>query len=294
MEIMNDEKPKTTAVANWYGSNRMLAAHVGRELLGCSWVGIPFAGGMSELLHIQARTLGVNDLHRAVINLARVMAHPNLGPRLYREMRRRVFHPNELISAQDRCRARLNLEEYTGGGSLYAGPNGVTADAPDPNWAADYFVCSWMGRGGNAGTDAEYKGGLPLRWDAEGGGSATRFFSAASGIVAWRKFLRRCEFSVLDAFVFLERCKDEPGIGVYCDPPFPGPGDKYTVKFTETQHNRLSAITGRYQHARVVMRFYDHPLVRRLYPTAAGWRWIELDGRTQANNAAPEVLLVRN
>lgn len=37
----------------------------------------------------------------------------------------------------------------------------------------------------------------------------------------------------------------------------------------------------------------DHPLVRELYPESA-WTWNRFDGRKQTNDAAPEVLLVRN
>jgi len=32
----------------------MLGAHVGKALQGCSWVGIPFAGGLCEVPHIDA------------------------------------------------------------------------------------------------------------------------------------------------------------------------------------------------------------------------------------------------
>lgn len=63
--------PSVTSIASWFGSNRMLAPIVGQELAGVPWVGIPFAGGMSELVHITARTLQVNDLHEHVINLVR-------------------------------------------------------------------------------------------------------------------------------------------------------------------------------------------------------------------------------
>ena len=41
-----------TALAPWFGSNRTLAENVGRALAGCEWVGVPFAGGMCELLPV--------------------------------------------------------------------------------------------------------------------------------------------------------------------------------------------------------------------------------------------------
>jgi len=66
-----------TALAPWFGSNRTLAENVGTALAGCQWVGVPFAGGMCELLQIKARSLLVSDLHRHVLNLAAVAADPH-------------------------------------------------------------------------------------------------------------------------------------------------------------------------------------------------------------------------
>lgn len=37
-----------TAMAGWYGANRILAPQVAKELQGAKLVAIPFAGGMSE------------------------------------------------------------------------------------------------------------------------------------------------------------------------------------------------------------------------------------------------------
>ena len=54
-----------------FGGNRTGSEFVADKLAGCKWVGIPFAGGMSELLHLQAQSIVVNDLHCFVINLAR-------------------------------------------------------------------------------------------------------------------------------------------------------------------------------------------------------------------------------
>lgn len=78
--------PKVTALAPWFGSNRTLAPQVGELLNGCRWVGVPFAGSMTELIYIDAPTLVVSDLHRHVINLATVAADEGAN----RELRRRL------------------------------------------------------------------------------------------------------------------------------------------------------------------------------------------------------------
>lgn len=108
--VKKHDLPQIATLASWFGSNRTLAEHVGTALEGCEWVGIPFAGGMSEVVHITARSLQVNDLHRHLINLAMVAADVGLGPRLYRRLRRSIFHPEVLEAAQQHCRICEQLQ----------------------------------------------------------------------------------------------------------------------------------------------------------------------------------------
>jgi DNA adenine methylase len=273
---------KTTALAPWFGSNRLLAENVGRALDGCSWVGVPFAGGMCELAHVKAPTLAVNDLHKHVINLASVVADPEYGPKLIRQLRRIGCHPITLAEAQERCLA-LDADRATptfGIASRFA-------------WALDYFVTAWMARNGTAGTDAEFKAGMSIRWKPGGGDSAVRFRSATESLRDWMRVLRKATFTTLDVFAFLAKCKDEDGHGLYCDPPFPGPGDAYKHTFTEADHWKLSERLSSLGRCRVVCRFYDVPLIRKFYPESV-WVWNYFVGRKQTNDAAPEVLLTRN
>jgi DNA adenine methylase len=283
----------TTALAPWFGSNRMLAKHVGQELDGCNWVGVAFAGGMCELAHIGARSLVVNDAHRHMINYARVAADPKLGPKLYRHLRRVPSHPVALVAAQSRCveREQTHADPYTGG-MLFQPDKPAMVTGPDLEWAVDYFVAAWMSRNGTAGTKGEFNAGMSVRWDAGGGDSATRVRSAVASLVAWRRVLRRANFTTLDAFDFIDtKVKDEAGIGLYCDPPFPGPGDAYKHTFGEDGQRRLADAVGRFTRTKVVMRFYDHPLVRALYPEDR-WTWVLRTGRKQTNGDAPEALLL--
>lgn len=269
---------KVTAVAPWYGSNRTLAGHVGRLLAGCSWVGVPFAGGMCELAHLDARTLLVGDLHRHVLNLAACLAWDDLRGKLATWLAATPFHPDALaLSQREAAAAQL--------GGL---------ERPDVRAAYHYFVCAWMGRNGAAGTPGEFRAGLSVRWDAGGGDSATRFRHAAESLAAWSAVMRRCTFVCLDVFDFLARVKDRPDHGLYLDPPFPGPGDGYRHRFGDDQHRRLAEVLRAFTACRVVCRFYDHPLIRELYPEPL-WTWHRpAGGRTQANKAAPEVLLTTN
>ena len=270
---------KYTAVAPWFGSNRMLAKHVAELLQGCKWVGVIFAGGMSEVLQIKARSILVNDKHRHVINLARTMQHPVLGPKLYRRLRRVPLHPEELQQAQDYCKVVDSPLLYEG-------------NTPDLNAAFYYFICVWMGRNGKAGTKDEFKGGVSVRYDAGGGDSAVRFRNAVQSINAIRRLLRSCNFLTLDFRKFLDKCQDNPEHGLYSDAPFFGPGESYLHTFIEQDHRDLAQRLSAFKQTRIVVRYYDVPLIRELYSESA-WEWRHLDGRDAANGRKPEVLLIK-
>ena len=276
----------TTAFANWFGSNRTLARHVGTELSSCSHVTVLFAGGMCEVPYLKARGVLVNDVHRHVINAAAVAGDPVLGPQMYRQLRRLPYSPDVLAAAQRRCKA---METATT--SLFGGEREQPDEVERLSWAVDYFVTSWMGRGGKGGTRGEFDGPLSVRHTGSGGDSATRFRSATAGLSAWGRTFRRCNFTHDDFRVTLGNVRDQAGCGVYADPPFPGAGDGYAHPFTEQDHRDLARHVGALRHARVVIRYYRHPLVEELYP-ADRWTWIGRAARTQAGGEREDFLIL--
>lgn len=277
-----------TAIAPWFGSNRTLATNVGAALAGCRWVGVPFAGGMSELLHITASTVIVGDLHAHVLNLTAAIADEKCCLELNHRLAHLPYHPDVLAAAQERCHAReVAANDYWFGGS-----DRVTR--PDVDWACDYFVCAWMSRNGCAGTRNEFTSNFSVRWDAGGGDSATRFRNAAAGLAAWCEVMRRCTFVRMNALAFVAGVIDKAGHAIYCDPPFPEVGDSYKYSFDTDDQRRLAKRLAEFKRCRVVVRFYDHPLIRELYPEPL-WKWHRFEGRKQTNEvAAEEVLLTRN
>ena len=268
------------ALAPWFGSGRTIAPLIGRELAGCKWVGVPFAGGMSEIAEIQASSIAVNDLHRHVINLARVVANPDLRRWLVQNLDRLAFHPDTLKQAQGACRV------------YESDPLPDTNLIPSKHWAMWYFVCCWMGRSASGGCDREFQGGISTRWNANGGDSNTRYRSALRGLAEWGRIMRRCSFTCMDAFDFLERCPDTRETGIYVDAPWPDDGEKYKHKFTEDDQRQLADTMVGFQNARVVIRYGDHPLIRKLYTVQDGWHWHPIDGRTQTNETKREVLIL--
>ena len=264
-----------TALIPYFGSNRLLAEKVGELTAGRIWAGVPFAGGMSEVLHMTCRQIVVNDLHRHVINLARVVAHETHRRELFKRLDRKLFHPSELQVAQAYCKI--------------IGPVGLL----DVDAAESYFVSQWMGRSGKAGTKTEFSGKIPVRWTASGGGSAIRYVSAVRSIPAIGRKLQRCEFTCMDAFEMIEKVKDLPTHCLYIDCPWPEAGAEYAHNFGGGErelanHSRLAESLSRFKQTLVVVRFGEHPMTDTLY---AGWNRVTLRGKDQSGDATHEILL---
>ena len=269
---------KSKRLLPWFGSNSENAPQVGLALAGCRFVAIPFAGGMSEVPWIEAKQILCNDRHRHVINLCKTVASKDKRGWLIEQADSQPYHPDVLQEFQQ-IAAESVLDRHA------AVPNAYAALA--------YFVCCWMGRGGKAGTNGELKGQLPIRWNANGGGSNQRYRTAIEALEQWGQTFRRCEFSCLDAFEFVAKCFDTPETGIYSDSPWPDAGKEYRHRFSDDDQRRLADALGRFQHARVVVRFGEHPLIRELYPEPA-WTWNCLSSRDQANQVKPEFLITRN
>ena len=273
----------------WFGANTATAAEVGRQMGDPDWACVLFAGGCAELPHIRCRGGVANDLHRHVINLARVISDPKAKVRLAERLAEVLFHPDELAEAQARC--QLIENDIVANSNLFDERGQRVFKLPMVEWAFDYFITAWMARGGNAGTEGEFKGGLPIRYDANGGGSNVRYRSAVAALDAWHAECKRWEWTCKDCFDVLRRIGDAKRKAVYADAPWVGAGENYRHKFTEKDHRNLAAQLEEYREARVVVRYGDHPLIRELY-REPHWTLREQTSRDQANGGVSELLIV--
>ena len=242
-----------TTLAPWFGGKRTLTSDIVNLMRPhrCYWE--PMCGGVSVILGKTPCAMEtLNDLHGDLVNMARVIQHDRLGPMFYRRLRRTMMSETLHAEAAERWKDRGNT------------PAG---DAPDMERAYDYFLCSWLGRNGVAGTQS-YNQGFCVRYTANGGHAAKRFKSAIESIPAWRERLRNVTILNRDVFTLLDRIDDEPRTVIYLDPPYVVKGSKYTHDFTPEDHARLAAAVRRFKHAQVLVSYYEHPLVRELY---AGW-----------------------
>jgi len=263
-----------TALAPWFGGARMNGKTIGAEIGRQAMVSIPFCGGCSELYHIDARQILLNDLHRHIITLAKTIVDDAEFPAMLENLEHVLVHPDCLAEA----RAVLATIE-----------DGDAPLAANHVWAAAYFTNAWLTRS-NSGSESEFTQPLATRRTSSGGSSVCRWRSAVEGLPAWRKILQhRCEFVCQDWRTFAKKVRDTRGHAVYVDPPWQDAGKEYRHKFTEQDHRDLARWLWTFRQTRVVIRHSDHPLYRDLY---AEWDWVSIGGRNQGNKHISEMLII--
>lgn len=243
----------------------------------------------------------VNDLHGELINLARVVRDEDLAPALFDRMTRTMMHEDLMHEAAAKYKAE--------------GDTPATA-VPDLERAANYLLCAWLGRNGVAGTSS-YNQGFCVRYTANGGHAAKRFRSMVESIPAWWERLRNVTILNRNARGLLEKIDDVAGTVVYLDPPYVEKDAKYVYDFAAVSeaslfggeaddearmmsHRELAGLASRFTNARVIISYYDHPLIRELYQA---WTFVDCTMRKSLVNQgmrmrgdaaaeAPEVLII--
>lgn len=274
------------AIAPWFGSKRTLARRIVAALGPHRAYWEPFCGSMAVLLAKEPATMEtVNDLHGDLINLARVVQAEDTAVDLYGRLAR-----------------TLMVEKLFKDEALAWKANGHSPapEMPDLERAYRFFICSWMGMNGVAGTQS-YNQGFCARFTKNGGHSGTRFCAAVDSIPWWHSRLSTVTILTRDAFMLLDKIEDAPGVVIYCDPPYLTKGAKYVHDFESEDHAQLATALGRFKQTRVVVSYYEHPRLAELYH---GWQQVDCtvakslvaSGKRDANNAAraPEVLLVND
>lgn len=260
----------------WFGSKAALSPEIlpefGEHKAYCE----PFAGGMAMLLRKEKCSREtVNDLHQDLTNLARVVAHPTEGAALYRRISRLLCCEQLHREARERLKRpfEASLER-----------------------AVDYFYVSWMGRSGNIG--ASTCNSMAHGYKASSSVCARKLRSAVESINAWRSRLRDVTITNRDAFALLDQLADEPGMLIYCDPPYIAKSGTYHFDLQPEDHVRLAEALKRFTKARVIVSYTDHPTLADLYPKN---RWVkrQLLHKCQTGKLAkkglwkpPEVLLI--
>lgn len=259
----------------WFGAKRSQTVGILVALGPHTAYWEPFAGSLAVLLaKPPCRQEVANDLHGRLVNLARVVQDDALSVRLFDRCHRTAFCDTLHREAAARLRATPAAE-------------GLDA-------AFDYLVVSWMGRNGLAGTDKELDTGFCKRFTSGGGDPAVRWKSVVESVPWWWERLRGVTILSEDGVKLLGRVEDKVGTAIYLDPPYVKKSAQYAVDFAGDDHERLAAAAGRFEKTTVVVSYYAHESLGRLYPEA---KWLRIDATTtksmtNGETVAPEVLFV--
>jgi len=295
------ETMKVKAIAPWFGGKRTMAPLIVEQLGKHSQYFEPFCGSMAVLFAKEpTQKETVNDLHGDLVNLARVLADPQEAPSLYERLQSTLFSEDLLHQAREHLDDVSSL-------SLIAHHFTDRPHAQRLERAYWYFLASWMGRNGTAGT-ARMDYQIAVRWTKGGGSPTVRWKHAVESIPAWHRRLQNVVILCRDAFNILDRFEDVPQTAIYVDPPYPAETrakGKYLHEFNHentllerNDHARLAEILRRYRNARIVVSSYDCPQIRELYE---GWTVVEhyrqkhlhaQNGRGARPKKAPEVLII--
>jgi DNA adenine methylase len=288
---------KIKAIAPWFGGKRTMAPLIVQQLGKHTQYFEPFCGSAAVLFAKEpSRQDTINDLHGDLINLARCLQDDTTAPLLYSRLQRTLFSEDLLEQAQ----------------AVLQDPSPIT-DVPQYERAYWYFLASWMGRNGVAGTAAmDYQ--IAVRWTDGGGSPTVRFRSATESIPSWHRRLQNVVILRRNAFDIIPRFDDTGSVALYIDPPYPaesrgggkGPGGhagSYLHEFIHDDlfgddHKKLAEMLGKFTQARIVVSSYDCQRIRELY---RGWTFIDChrmknlhqqNGRGKREKEAPEVLIV--
>lgn len=269
---------KTTALVPWYGSKRTLAPEIVKALgpHRCYWE--VFCGSCAVLFEKPPATMEtVNDLHGDLVNLARCIQSDSTWRDLEARWKRTLVGPD-----------------------IYGESKRVITETPFEatiERAFHYFIFCWQGRNGSAGSNGGQN--FCVRYTSKGGSPGTRFKSTVDSVMSWHERLRAVTILNEDAFGILDRVEDLEGTAIYCDPPYLTKSAKYVHDFATGDHARLAEKLHRFRKTRVVVSYYDHPELKRLYPK---WQQQKIEvtkafvqqGQRDNNGAtkATEVLLV--
>lgn len=294
---------KIAAILPYFGAKRVLGDRIVAEFGPHRSYWEPMCGSLAVLLkkkEVSQET--VNDMHGGVVCLARVMADELLCPQLYDRLQRTLASEQLFLDSIDYIKA-VGKEPPWWLGKCDCGEKPMIrrADANMLEYTYHFFVSSWLGRNGVAGTES-YNQGFCVRYTSNGGIQGTRFASAVDSIPEWHHRLREVTILRRDVFDILPRIDDDDETVLFLDPPYIEKGASYIHDFELADHARLAEQLRRFKLARVCVSYYAHPYLNELYP---GWTVVAFDvtkalvnqgmrdkGHNGAKVMAPEVLLI--
>lgn len=299
----NMAKRAINGIAPFAGAKRSTSPQIGKELI---FPGVRsrfdlFCGSLGTTMSLpQVAHQTAVDHFGFLTNLALVLSSENTARELHRQVEDIIVSDAVYENA---CKA---LQAF--GNDL---PENHPISVPA---AVSYFIVSWLGRSGHAGTTADQSGMSP-RWKTTGGSAVARWRSAVDSVPTWHQILKNWQIIRGCAIAAAWKIEDKDGTVILADPPYWQKAFKYRYDFRTSipdsanvmerkfgDHGRLAEALNRFEKTKVVVCYYDVPELNEMYPKKK-WRRVVISAAKKMPNAtsrdvkvgktqAPEIILV--
>jgi DNA adenine methylase len=190
-----------------------------------------------------------SDLHGDITNFARVLQRKSE----YNLLRDKLKRTLVVDTINDKSREIYNA-------------NKKLPMPKKPDWERAYhaFIAWWMGRSGIAGSKSD-GGGMAVRFTSNGGATGRRFVTAVDTLDLFVERIRPVQILNKNMFELIPKWEDKRGAVLFVDAPYYDKGDQYLFDFSHEDHVWLHHLLSEFKKTRVVVCYYNHPVIRELY-----------------------------
>jgi len=243
-----------SGLIRYLGGKHRMARHIAERLhaTGADCLVEVFGGSAAVMLHAGYEKRVYNDASDDLVTLFRVLADPERKRLLHRQLRftppaRRIFQEDyagyvrnglsfsHITNPVDRARAVFYRHQYVFGGKVRSGGFSVST--------------------GNRFGIKEVRA----------------YRNTLRRLAHFARFFRETVIECLDYQDCCSRYGRRANCVLYVDPPYVGTENMYSHLFGRADHVFLAELLSNCA-ASVVLTYYDHPLIRQLYPDAR-WQW---------------------
>lgn len=262
----------------YIGGKYNLVGHISKRLhaTGRTCLVDVFGGSGAVTLHSGFRKRIYNDISGDIVNLFRVMAEDNGRQALLRKLR--WTPPSRQIFEDDR-------EVFRRGGFSF---KQIDCSIERARMTFYRHIFCFGGKTRTGGFAVSLKDRSLIK-------EVNKYQNVLRTFSMFGKFFSNTVIENLDFADLIELYGHKEKVVFFIDPPYPGFSSYYSDNLSKYQHEQLAAMLIRIP-APVICTFYDHPLIRRLYPSDV-WRYEVVAGFKNAvqggSNSADELILTR-
>lgn len=235
-----------------------------------------FGGSGAVTLHSGFKKRVYNDINGDIVNLFRVMADSNLRPQLLRRLK--WTPPSRQVFEEDGELFKLGGYSFTN----------VECSVDRARMTFYRHIFCFGGKTRCGGFAISFK-------DCKHVKEVSKYHNVLKSFAVFGRFFSHTVIENLDFADLIEKYGDKEHVVIFADPPYPDFSMYYSDNLSACRHRELASLLIR-TPAPVVCTFYDHPLIRELYPAELWLYKVEIGNKNSiqgGNKSADELILIK-